>query len=151
MVLTNNLWQQACRECGYDFVKKGTDEYTIVKKVFDEMKDKNNKKINSSSLNLWQQTCKELGYDFVRKGTEEYRVVKSLYEFNKKHIELSNPSLMLWSRCAEELGYGNQSIRKGSSEYNEIRELFNERRFKKNTKNLYTNQLPANEGLQSNP
>ena len=85
MVLTNNLWQQACRECGYDFVKKGTDEYTIVKKVFDEMKDKNNKKINSPSLNLWKQCAEHLGYSnvIVKKGSSEYNEIRELFNERK--------------------------------------------------------------------
>ena len=88
MVFTNNLWQQACRECGYDFVRKGTEEYTIVKKVFDEMKDKNNKKINSPSLNLWKQCAEHLGYSnvIVKKGSRDYDEIRDLFNERKtKH------------------------------------------------------------------
>lgn len=83
MGFINNLWQQACRECGYDFVKKGTNEYMIVKKVFDEMK-----KINSPSLNLWKQCAEELGYSnaIVKKGSHEYFEIKKLFNERKpKH------------------------------------------------------------------
>jgi hypothetical protein len=34
---TQKIWKQACKQCGFDFVKKETQEYDQVKEVFKEL------------------------------------------------------------------------------------------------------------------
>ena len=77
------MWAEACEVCKVKFVKKGTEDYERVRKVFDGLK----KVSQTPEQQLWGFCCEELarsapsgeGHKFVRKGTPEYENVKQLY------------------------------------------------------------------------
>ena len=66
---------EACLVCKVKFVKKGTEDYERVRKVFDGLK----KVSQTPEQQLWGFCCEELGHKFVRKGTPDYENVKQLY------------------------------------------------------------------------
>ena len=69
------MWAEACEVCKVKFVKKGTEDYERVRKVFDGLK----KVSQTPQQQLWSSCCEELGYKFVKKATQEYENVKQMY------------------------------------------------------------------------
>ena len=111
---SKDAWKEACKKCGFGFVKKGTNEYDkvivefkkIMKKIEDKKKNNEDdddeeefdmdnavevKQTEQTSKEAWKEACKKCGFDFVKKGTNEYDQV--LVEFRnsmKKNEDKNN-------------------------------------------------------------
>ena len=80
------MWAEACEVCKVKFVKKGTEDYERVRKVFDGLK----KVSQTPEQQLWGFCCEELGHKFVIKGTPDYENVKQLYASKLEIAKLSH-------------------------------------------------------------
>ena len=69
------MWAEACDVCKLKFVKKGSEDYERVRKVFDGLK----RVSKTPEQQVWQMCCEQLGHKFVKRGTPEYDLVKQLY------------------------------------------------------------------------
>jgi hypothetical protein len=70
-------WQNVCKELNLQYVKKGSKEYEIVKKVYDL---KYPKKESEGIPSKWTLACRQANVKIARKGSPEYDSVMTIFK-----------------------------------------------------------------------
>lgn len=87
--------------------------------------------MDNTSKQIWRECCRMCNVEFAKRDTEEYYRVLELFKERMEDIKLQemkedNPSLYKWTMCCKKLKIKPYEAKKGTDNYNKVKELFSQ-------------------------